>query len=297
MPSGRTTTDALADSLDVVVASARSTREQVGVMTKSVDLVTLTKNTGLSWKEITLAQLTAQNVTETTKLDNPQQFSDTQFLVTPTVTGVHTFITDRVGARISKKTLARMGKLAQDSIERKKDIDGITAIDAATTSLGGTGNSLVSGFIRASRARIMSNTTEPAPQTGQIFGIFHGFALKDIEDEILDPTSGALAAQLEDGMTAGVFKNGTVGMVGGVIMREDGNIPITAATTSAKGGVFHRQALVLVQGRSPWVRVREEPDIGGGGTSMWQYDEFAYGERSAGNWLFEVQTDATVPTS
>ena len=59
MPSGRTTTDALADSLDTVVASARNTREQVGVMTKSVDLVTLQKNTGLTWKEITLAQLTA----------------------------------------------------------------------------------------------------------------------------------------------------------------------------------------------------------------------------------------------
>ena len=297
MPSGKTTTEALADSLDTIVASARSTREQVGVMTKSVELVTLTANAGLTWKEITLAQLTAQNVTETTELDNPQQFTDTEFLVTPTVKGVHTFITDRVGVRLSKKSLARMGRLAQDAIERQKDQDGLTAIDAFTTSLGGTGSSLVSGHIRASRARITSNTTEPAPQSGQIFGVFHGFQIKDIEDEILNPTSGALAAQLEDGMTSGIFSNGTVGMVGGVIIREDGNIVITAATTSAKGGVFHRQALVLVQGRSPWVRIREEPHIGGGGTSMWQYDEYAYGERSQGNWGYEVQSDATIPTS
>jgi len=27
------------------------------------------------------------------------------------------------------------------------------------------------------------------------------------------------------------------------------------------------------------------------------YDEYAYGERSAGNWLFEVISDATTPTS
>jgi len=297
MPSGRTTTAALADSLDVIVASARNTREQVGVMTKSVDLVTLTPNTGLSWKEITLAQLTAQNVTETTELNNPQQFSDTAFNITPTVTGVHTFVTNRVGARITKKTLTRMGALAQDAIERLKDIDGLTAIDAFTTSLGGTGSALSSGFIRAARSRITSNTTEPSPQSGQIFGIFHGFQIKDIEDEILNPTSGALAAQLEAGKTAQVFANGEVGLVGSVIIREDGNLVITAATTSAKGGVFHRTSLVLVQGRSPWVLFREEPHIGGGGTSMWQYDEYAYGERSAGNWGFEVQTDATTPTS
>lgn len=297
MPGGRTTTQALADSLDVIVASARSTREQVGVMTKSVSLVTLERNTGLTWKEITLAQLTAQNVTETTVLDNPQQFSDTAFTVTPTVTGVHTFVTDRVGERISKKSLARMGSLAQDAIERLKDEDGLTAIDAFTVSLGGTGQSLASGFIRAARSRITSNTTEPAPQRGQIFGVFHGFQIKDIEDEILNPTTGVLQAQLEAGKTANVFASGTVGLVGSVIIREDGNLIITAATTSAKGGVFHREALVLVQGRTPWVRLREEPHIGGGGTSMWQYDEYAYGERSAGNWGLEVQTDATVPTS
>ena len=297
MPSGRTTTDALADSLDVVVAGARNTLEQVGVMTKSVDLVTLQKNTGLTWKEITLQTLTAQNITETTVFDNPQQFSDTAFNVTPTVSGIHTFVTDRVGATLSKKTLARMGGLAQDAIERKTDIDGLTAIDAFTVPLGGTGNTLVSGFIRAARSRITSNTTERSPQGGQIFGVFHGFQLKDIEDEYLDPTSGALAAQLEQGPTADVFKNGTVGMIGGVIMREDGNLTITSATTSAKGGVFHRMALVLVRGRSPWVRLREEPHIGGGGTSMFQYSEYAYGERSAGNWGLEVQTDATTPTS
>ncbi|KKK95763.1 hypothetical protein LCGC14_2669540 [marine sediment metagenome] len=266
-------------------------------MTKSVDLVTLKPNTGLSWKEITLAQLTAQNVTESTELNNPQQFSDTAFTVTPTVTGVHTFVSNRVGARITKKTLTRMGRLAQDAIERLKDTDGLTAIDAFTTSLGGTGSALASGFIRAARSRITSNTTEPAPQSGEIFGVFHGFQIKDIEDEILNPTTGVLQAQLEAGKTAQVFANGVVGAVGSVIIREDGNLTINAGTTSAKGGVFHRSSLVLVQGRSPWVLFREEPHIGGGGTSMWQYDEYAYGERSAGNWGFEVQTDATTPTS
>lgn len=296
MPSGRTTTQQLADSLDTVVASARSVREQAMVMTNSVDKVTLAENTGLTWKEITLAQLTAQNITETTVFENPQQFSDTEFTVTPTMIGVHTLITDRVARRISRKTLAQMGTLAQNSNERKKDEDGLTAIDAFNTSLGGTGNSLVSGYIRAARTRITSNDTEPAPP-GPIFGVFHGYQIKDIEDEIISPTSGALDEQLRAGTATSVFRTGTVGMVGGVVIREDGNITLTSATTSAKGGVFHKQALVLVQGKSPWTRNREEPHIGGGATSVWVYDEYAYGERSDGNWGYEVQTDATVPSS
>ena len=31
--------------------------------------------------------------------------------------------------------------------------------------------------------------------------------------------------------------------------------------------------------------------------TLYLYDEYAYGERSAGNWLFEVYSDATAPTS
>ncbi len=297
MASGRTTTQQLADSLETFVASARNKREQVGVMTKSVDLQTLAKNTGLSWREITLAQLTAQNVTETTKLVNPQQFSDTVFTITPTLSGIHTFITDLVGDRISKKTLARMGSLAQDAIERKKDIDGLTAVDAFTTTLGSTGSSLVSGHIRAARSRISSNPTEPAPQNGQIFGVFHGFQIKDLEDEILSPTSGALDEQLRQGKATNVFMNGVVGTVGGVIIKEDGNIPIVTATTSSIGGVWHKSALILVQGKTPYEKHRDEPDIGGGGMSVWLYDQYAYGERSAGNWGYEIVSDSTTPTS
>jgi len=44
------------------------------------------------------------------------------------------------------------------------------------------------------------------------------------------------------------------------------------------------------------VNVRNEK-LGGGATEMYLYDEYAYGERSAGNWLYEVYTDALAPTS
>ena len=96
MASGNTVTDSLADSLPTAIAKARQVREQRGVMTQLVSKETLANNTGLTWNEISLAALTAQSVTESTELDNPQQLSDTLFSVTPTVVGIETLITDRV---------------------------------------------------------------------------------------------------------------------------------------------------------------------------------------------------------
>ena len=85
MATGWTTTGSLADSLDDVRSSARIVREYEGVMPQLVDKQTLGEGIGLSWQEITYAQLTAQAITETTELDNPQQIADSLLTITPTV--------------------------------------------------------------------------------------------------------------------------------------------------------------------------------------------------------------------
>lgn len=291
MAIGNTTTDALADSLPTVIASARIVREFQGRMSQLVDRVTLGQGIGLSWHEISLAQLTAQNVTETTVLNNPQQLGDTMFTITPTVSGIHTFFTDRVAARISKNAYAKTGQLAMSAIVRKKDEDGITVLDGATTSLSGAGTTLVSGVISAASVRITSNTTEPA--NSPVRCVLHGFQIKDIYDEL---TAAVGTYEVSEGLTAQVFKAGVKGMVGGATIFEDGNISIDGSD-DAKGGVFATEGIVLVQGRSVRTETRREPDVGGGGTSMWVYDEYAFGERSAGNWLYEVYSDATAPTT
>ena len=147
MAAGDTITQSLADSLPTVVASARQTREFEGVMPNLVDKVTLSEGTGTSWREVTMAQLTAQTVTETTRLDNPQQMSDTLLTITPTVVAIQTLITDRVASRISSTAYAKVGNLAQNAIQRKKDEDGLTVLDGATNVLAGTGTTLTSGHI------------------------------------------------------------------------------------------------------------------------------------------------------
>src|SRR3990167_11472251 len=113
MASGYTTTAELTDSLNSMVAQARITREYDGVMAQLVDRQTLEEGTGLTWNEITLGKLTAQSISESTELDNPQQVSDVNFPLTPSIVGIHTVLTDRVKRRISSKAYAKLGQLGQ----------------------------------------------------------------------------------------------------------------------------------------------------------------------------------------
>ena len=294
MAAGDTITQSLADSLDTVVASARQIREYEGVMPNLVDKVTLAEGTGTSWREISMAALNAQNITETTLLDNPQQMSDTVFSITPSVTGIQTLVTDRVASRINSQSYAQLGSLAQNAIQRKKDEDGLTVLDGATTVLSGAGTTLASGVIAAAAYRISSNATEPGNPPYRC--VLHGFQIKDLYDEL---TAGVDTANRADisGITARVFEEGFRGKFAGVDVFEDGNITIDSTTDDAKGGVFAQEAIVMVQGRAPRTATVRREDIGGGATVVYLYDEYAYGERSAGNWLFEVQSDATAPTS
>jgi len=294
MAAGDTITQSLADSLDTVVASARQVREYEGVMPNLVDKVTLSEGTGTSWREISMAALSAQNITETTTLDNPQQMSDTVFSITPTVTGIQTLVTDRVASRINSQSYAQLGSLAQLAIQRKKDEDGLTVLDGATTSLSGAGTTLASGVIAAAAYRISSNATEPGNPPYRC--VLHGFQIKDLYDELTAHIGTAAAGETSAGLTARVFEEGFRGKIAGVEVYEDGNITIDGSD-DAKGGVFAQEAIVMVQGRAPRTATVRREDIGGGATVVYLYDEYAYGERSAGNWLFEVYSDATAPTS
>jgi len=306
MASGNTITDSLADSIPTMIAAARIVREFSGVMPNLVDRQRLSENTGTVWNEVSMAKLSAQAVTEATELDNPQQMSDTLLSITPTVIGVHTVLTDRVAIRISANAFAQTGSLAQNAIERKKDEDGLTAIDGASTEMGSAGVALDTSLIAHAVYRITSNTTEPAPASSPISAVFHGFQLADIDDQLtthaiathtggLISDASALGAVLTSGIAAETFQNKYRGMIGGARLYEDGNLSIDSLD-DAKGGVFSQQGIILVEGRSPYVETKRMPELGGGATALFHYDEYAYGERSSGNWLVEVHMDATEPS-
>ena len=286
-----TDTGSLADSKQLVIDSARIVREYEGVWSRTCDVQRLSENTGLSWEEISLAQLSAQAISENTVLENPQSITDALFTVTPTMTGINVIVTDRVYRRMPKSVIAKMGALAQNAIDRKKDEDYLATFATATTTLSGTGTTLASGIIDAAKSRITSNTTEPA--MGTIVTVLHGFQIKDIQDEL---KSGVGTYAIPSGITEDVFRRGFSGTVGGTNVYEDGNIAITA-TPDARGATHAREAIVMVQGMSPRSTTRRREEIGGGAEEMFIYDEYALGERSPGNWLYGILTDATAPTA
>ena len=294
MATGYTTTTVLTDSLDDVRSSARIIREFEGVMSQLVDRRYLGDGLGPNWNEVSYSQLTAAAVTEQTDLDdNFQQLADSLLTITPTMIGISTFLTDRLKAMMNKTGYAEIGGLAMNAILRKIDEDGLTVLDSATTSLCGAGSTLTSGHISAATSRITGNATEPGKPP--IYCVLHGYQIKDIADELI---AGVGTYNVEDGITATVFKEGYRGVTnaGGAKIFEDGNITIDSSD-DAKGGVFAKDGIVLVMKRDIDAKEKYMPNIGGGGNAVYIYVDYAYGERSSGNWLYEIYSDATAPTS
>ena len=294
MATGITITDSLSDSLPTVVSAARQVREYKGVMTQVVDKQTLGSGVGNNWREIDLAKLTAQRITETTEEDNPQELSDSAISVTPSIISVHTVVTDRTARNISKNVFAKVGSLGQHAIERQKDKDGLTVLDGASTSLCGAGTTLTAGHIAAAAYRIRGNTSEP--WDGPVAFVLHSFQMKDLFDQLV---AGVGTYDISSGVTADVFKNSFNLPIANAQAHVDDNISIDSAD-DAIGGVFAsgaNGAIILVQARMPWVKTIRNEKLGGGATEVLHRDEFAYGERSVGNWLYEIISDVTVPTS
>lgn len=289
MATGDNTTLVLADSLDDISASARSRRMYEGVVTQLVDNVTLSSNSGSAWKELLYENLTASAIDETTLNENFQRYDDSALSITPQMVQITTFVTDKAKRNLSSMGLAQMGALAGNAMMRKKDDDGITALDTSTTQLGAAGTPISIGDVASARYNITSNTTERGGLTGISF-VGHGFVIKDFFDEL---TAGIGTYPVPDGSTAQVFSAGFSLPIAGVAIFEDGNIPITG--TDAKSFVFAKEAWVLVSGMTIKTEVERMPRRGGGGEAVTLTDEFAYGQRSAGNWSYEIISDATAP--
>jgi len=257
-----------------------------------VENQTLGGGIGLSWDEIALSKLQATRVTETTDLQNPQQYEDSLISITPVVVGVHTVVTDRVRDRLNKKVLAKMGSLGQNAIQRLKDEDGLTVLGTgATTCSPGAGNPLTSGHIASAKVNLSSSKTEPAKPPYRC--VLHGFQIHDLFKELV---AGVGTYTTPEGMTARVFQTGFTLPIAGVEVYENGNITIDGSD-DAVGGVFPQEGIILVQGKAPRVVSERKESLGGGAEVVYHYDEYAYGLRNSTTWLMTIKSDATQPTS
>lgn len=295
MAEGYTITDSLADSLEIVIDSARIRREFPAVVPTLAERHNLDDNTGLSWNEIEVSRLTAQGgITESTILDNPQEWSDILRTVTPTISGITTFISRRSQHRLSKLTLAQLGTGMMDAIERKRDLDGLATIDGATNSNPGAGSTMTSGVISSDVSNILSNVTEGA--VGRINTVLHGFQVKDLQDET---QAGLATYPVPKGLTEEVYRRGFRGSIYNSEVYIDGNIVIDSSD-DAKGGTFAQMGLLYIQGMDLITYNKPIPKRGGGGVQKWIYDEYAFAERlsnSTSVFVREDYSDALAPTT
>ncbi len=295
MAEGYTTTDSLADSLEQIIDSARIRREYPAVTATLAERHELKDNTGLSWSEIEVSRLTAQGgITESTILDNPQEWSDIIRTVTPTITGITTFISRRSQHRLNKMVLAQLGSGMMDAIERKRDLDGLATLDGATNSNPGASSTMTSGVISADVANIQGNATEGA--TGAISTVLHGFQIKPLQDEIV---AGLGTYPIPQGLTEQVYRRGFKGSVSESEVFTDGNIVIDGSG-DAKGATFARMGFLYIQGMDLITYDKDVPKRGGGGVQKWIYDEYAFAERlsnSTSVFIRENYSDAPAPTT
>ncbi|KKN31677.1 hypothetical protein LCGC14_0821420 [marine sediment metagenome] len=292
---GYTGTDSLADSLETIIDSARIRREYPAVTPTLAERHDLDDNTGLSWNEIEVSRLTAQGgITESTILDNPQEWADIMRTITPTISGITTFISRRSTHRLSTKTLAQLGSGMMDAIERKRDLDGLATLDGATNSNPGAGAAFTSGVISADVSNIQGNTTEGA--TGAISSVLQPFQIKDLQDEL---TAAIGTYPIPAGLTEQIYRRGFKGSVYESEIYTDGNIVIDSSD-DAKGATFARMGFLYIQGMDLITYDKEVAERGGGGRQKWIYDEYAFGERlsnSTSVFIREDYSDALAPTT
>ena len=289
---GENTTGTLTDSLNTMVAQARIIREYEGTYRRTCDMVDLSKDTGLSWNEVSFAQVDAQNIVETTRNENFQNFADTLFTITPTLVQIAVKVTDRTYRRIASVAASKLEQLPGNAMARKKDEDYLSLFSTFGTGASpGTGNPLSFGHIAAAKNRASSNTTEPT--MSEVYTILHGFQIKDLQDELV---SGIGTTNVPVGMTEETYRKGFRGDVAGSHVFEDGNITVNS-TPDARGATHAKEAVVCVLGMGIKRETRRDPSFGGGADEVFITDEYAFGERSAGNWAYAHLSDATAPTS
>ena len=251
--------------------------------------------TGNSWREVDLATISSQSVPQGTALDNPQQLVDTLISVEPTLIGVHIVLTPEVEHYVSRNVAAEWGSLMENANRRRIDRNGLDVYDGATVTGGGAGTTLNSGVVAAMVAQIEGDVNESAMPNEEIFTFLHGFQIHDLRTEI---TSGVGTYILGPGMTSETYASGASALkeVGGAIMRRDNNVRIDG-NADAHGGVHARSGIILVQVAGKQRAFTDVLKNQAGAQALWLYDWYGYLERSAGNWVKRLLSDATAPTT
>ena len=298
MAVGESVSASLGEALPSIIADARIIREQKsGTWERTTEVKRQAEGEGLNYQWFLINQIDAQGITETTNNQNFQQFAGNVQSTEPQMTQVIIKITDRTYRKVSKNVTSKLGSLAGNAMERKKNKDYLALFSTfPTTASPGAGNPLASGYIAAAATNARSNTTEPT--MGAVFSILHGFQIYDLHVEQVS----ALGTFPLNGLSEEVFRNGFKGEVDGSLVFEDGNIAIDSSD-DANGATHAREGAYSVMGMS--IKPERDRDLyfGGGADVISLTDEYSFVENKTGSsattqaFCYRHLSDATAPSN
>lgn len=290
---GPNTSGTMPKSLEVIIDSARAVREYPFVFNETTEQHKIPANSGLNWDEIAVGKMTAQTgITELTELDNPQLFTEDVIRYEPIMSGINWIVTDKMKARTSVKTLKATGEVAMNAINRQTDKAYLSCGQTATTTRGSAGTSITIGHLNAMRNFVeIGNAVEPA--NGKVYGIIHQWQNATLEDAI---TTTLGTYPIPTGLSEDVIKRGFKGNLAGTNLMVDNNLT-PDANDDVEMFVHVKEAIVLIRGLELRRFTKPRPELGGGATEYFIYEDLAFGERSVGNWLISGLFDAVAQTA
>ena len=282
-------TGSLTDSLPKFLEEARLTLSQTSPMREAVRTIPLPKGSGLSINIPTWSQPTAYTLTEGVDMSQVQEITDTNVYITVAENaGVQVMFTRLAMEAIREDAVRMAARMMANSIENKRGDDLVTLLDGFSTALGSNTTALGLGHILAAKTRLQVSTR---PVEGPIQGVFHPYNLHDMLEDMLALSSGAFGTSSPlagNNLGEDLIRNFEVFDVGGVRIFADPLIPDTGST-SRKGGVFAKEALIYVPYDEETIETEYNPSLRA--TEVNMVATYGYGEYED-TWGFEMEFDA-----
>lgn len=270
---------ALDVSLPTIILQFKLLRDVTGVFRSTAESNNLTPHTGISWIRNNYGRVVAYNLDEAADMNQAQTLVDQATTATPAEVGAQVVLPGSTLRRVADAGLeGRVATMLNNAYNLKEDQDGAAQMSSWTTGLGSTSTIIGIGHIFAGAAQLgVGNSVaapEPAPEPW--FYVGHDFQLQHLIGRLMVLTDVPTGTSVYSGVAAGAtFGAGNEGSgmaeevrkdgigkltrMGGVTIKRDANIPVTA-TPAAIGGIYSGEGLLYVSELEPKV-VKDMSDV------------------------------------
>jgi len=310
---------ALDTSLPTIFSEFLLLRDETGVMRDVSTRYDLQPHTGTAKNIINYGRVVAFNVADGVDIAQAQALSDFLTSFTPTEVAVQVILAGSTIRRVADPDLeGRTAKILNNAYNLKEDADGVGQFSSFTTADIGSATTVCSpGHIAAlaGRLRVGISTANPEPAPDPLFAVIHPLSAVALAGRIVPyatTPAGATAYGAAGGAHAGVSVVagspesgqaetlltkgiGGLGMLAGLDIRQDANIPVVSA--GAGGAGFSKEGMVYVSELEP----RLDPDTSDkslrGAVEMNLWGSYIWGVYRPANYGQLATFDASLPSS